>query len=626
MPRPFAFRLLTSLLLIQCCLIFAEDTVDPGTKLVTALAPLLDVMAGKTDHYTLRAQFTIGGKEGSAEVARIADRDYFIHFKIDKNLEGALSVSPTETRLDIAPKNTTFVGTGALGVDILSPSALLTQASKLSNGAMTALAALKQGDREAMGGALSLFATIQVAETSNGNQTFKIITDKKGGAVQCSVSRGTDQSDWSGEFHFPGGSKEAPTENIVKLSISKSAEHPAPVQGRTEVAVPRDELERSLQRGAMRALEIQNNDLHARAPTDFVFNIPGARLEVSHGQRVCYLTGTPARMGAQHGHLLTKEIRSVVDSTLYVVGMYYSMQTGKWFLAEIRDAWKHLEPNIDKEYLEELNAMADAACVDKEEMQLSNVLPELFHCSGFAVANQATVGGKLFHGRVLDYMTEIGLQHVQVDFIMHPAGKRATVNVGYAGFIGCVTGMNDAQISMGEMGGKGVGKWDGTPMAFLMRRVLENAETLEQARTILEIAKRTCEYYYVIADGKTRTASGVAAWPEKIEFLKQGEAHPLLPNPVKDCVLLSVGKRYEELRQRTQNGFGKLDEAAAMQLMKMPVAMPSNLHCVLFVPEDQIYYAAHAGLRGHKPAAETKYVRHDFKEELKTLEEVNAGK
>ena len=52
----------------------------------------------------------------------------------------------------------------------------------------------------------------------------------------------------------------------------------------------------------------------------------------------------------------------------------------------------------------------------------------------------------------------------------------------------------------------------------------------------------------MIADGKTRSAYGVAAWPEKIQFLKQGEAHALLPTALTGCVLLSAGKRYEEIR------------------------------------------------------------------------------
>ena len=41
--------------------------------------------------------------------------------------------------------------------------------------------------------------------------------------------------------------------------------------------------------------------------------------------------------------------------------------------------------------------------------------------------------------------------------------------VTYAGFIGSVTGMNAERVSIGEMGGRGMGHWDGTPMALLVR-------------------------------------------------------------------------------------------------------------------------------------------------------------
>ena len=105
-----------------------------------------------------------------------------------------------------------------------------------------------------------------------------------------------------------------------------------------------------------------------------------------------------------------------------------------------------------------------------EEAQLTNIFPELFHCSGFAVFGKATEGGKLYHGRVLDYMTKIGLQDASGIFVIAVDGKIPFVTVGYAGFIGSVSGMNARQVSLGEMGGAGQGKWDGVPMSILMRR------------------------------------------------------------------------------------------------------------------------------------------------------------
>ena len=51
--------------------------------------------------------------------------------------------------------------------------------------------------------------------------------------------------------------------------------------------------------------------------------------------------------------------------------------------------------------------------------------------------------------------------------VAEPEGKIPFVNVTYAGFIGSVTGMNAQQVSIGEMGGRGLGplgrRADGVP-------------------------------------------------------------------------------------------------------------------------------------------------------------------
>ena len=126
-----------------------------------------------------------------------------------------------------------------------------------------------------------------------------------------------------------------------------------------------------------------------------------------------------------------------------------------------------------------------------------------------------------------------------------------------------------------------------------------------------ESSPRTCEYYYVFADGKTNRAVGVAAVPESVEFILPGQSHSRLGEGLEDAVLLSSGSRLEELRRRAKAHYGKFDAEKAMWLMSRPVAMQSNLHNVLFVPEDGILYVANAD--HHRPAAECSYVRLDLK-------------
>lgn len=379
-------------------------------------------------------------------------------------------------------------------------------------------------------------------------------------------------------------------------------------QGMREVPVDRAEMERLLIRGWGRALEVLAPAGHK--PKMTTKRVPHGRLEWHDGQRLVLLEGSPEQIGRAHGMLLEGEIRKCMDSVLYAIGFVDTVRSGKWFPDQLRDAYRRLSPNMPADHLAETDALADAAGLAREELQLGNIFPELFHCSGFAVFGKATKDGTLYHGRVLDYMTHLGLQDAAATFIVKPDGKIPFVNVGYAGFIGSVTGMNARQIGLGEMGGGGTGKWDGVPMSTLMRRALEECETLDQVKELWSESPRTCEYYYVFSDAKIPYAVGVKAVPESIEFILPGQTHPQLGEGIEDAVLLSSGGRLRKLRERAQKHYGKIDTAAALELMSRPVAMKSNLHNALFVPGEGKFYVANA--KGKKPAAECGYVEFDF--------------
>lgn len=338
------------------------------------------------------------------------------------------------------------------------------------------------------------------------------------------------------------------------------------------------------------------------------------RLEMHDGTRVLFLKGTPAAMGKQQGELLSKELREVTERILYGVGVGSSFVKGRWFFGEIESAHARLAPFISKRAYEEIDAMADAAGVHRQEGRLSNFFPELFHCSGFAITGDATATGRIYHGRVLDYLKGVGLEQNAVVMVYQPDVGHAWVNCGYAGFIGSVTAMNAKGISIGEMGGRGEGKWDGKPMAQLIREVMESAATLDEAVAIMKKGPRTCEYYYVIADGNSKQAVGIAATPETFEVVRLGEAHPRLPHAIKDAVLLSAGDRYEKLVERVKAGYGKFDFRSARALMERPVAMTSCIQAVLFAPDTLDFWVANAD--SQNVASHTRYTHYNLKELL----------
>jgi hypothetical protein len=164
------------------------------------------------------------------------------------------------------------------------------------------------------------------------------------------------------------------------------------------------------------------------------------------------------------------------------------------------------------------------------------------------------------------------------------------------------------------MGGRGEGNWDGKPMAQLLREVMETASTLDEAVEIMRRGPRTCEYYYVIADGKSHSAVGIAATPDHFELVHPGEPHPMLPAPVKDTVLLSAGERYTELARRVRTGFGKFDAESARELMTRPVCMSSNIHSVLFAPDTLDFWVANADSKN--VASHTRYTHYNLRELL----------
>jgi len=377
----------------------------------------------------------------------------------------------------------------------------------------------------------------------------------------------------------------------------------------TPVRVEARDLDKSLA-AVLRILTLQLVEV-PREP-DTVRREGNGSLEIKDGRRVLRLRGKPYDVGLQHGRLLAPNVKRLCERVIYGVGFYYSIEKGQWFLDEAKKLVERQRPFIAPEYFEEMRGLADGAGLPVAMIQAANIFPEFFHCSGVAVFGKATRGGTLFHARVLDYMTEVGLQDEAVTMAVEREGARRFVNVGYAGFIGSVTGMNEKQVAIGEMGGRGEGNWDGTPMAQLLRGALENCDTLEETLDYMRRRPRTCEYYYVVSDGKSRTARGVAATPEKFEVVEPGQAGPLLPEPVEDAVLLSSGDRYQLLVKRVRELYGRIGADEMQRIISRKVAMKSNLHNAIFEPPALTLWVAHASRHG--PACDQPYVKYTWAE------------
>ncbi len=383
-------------------------------------------------------------------------------------------------------------------------------------------------------------------------------------------------------------------------------------------------------------------------------------LEKTDGTLVLHLSGDYYDLGYQHGVLLREMVRT---NMLNIVDNQSELGESKEYkLYKMLRGAMHarLKPHIPENYLEEMRGLAEGAGLEFEEVLAGNLMPEAFHCSGMALFGEATQDGSLYHVRILDYMTEAGLQDLAVLMIVKPEGARAFMNVSYAGFLGSVTGMNDAQIAIGEMGGGGQGFYDGMPMSLLIRYALERASSLQEAMDIFRDTPRTCEYYYVISDAKIPDARGVYATPGQIHFIEPGTNFGFFDIPPapekdaggrkvlltgieiqqtehqvvfkgkggdagffgilpKDCVVISGVDRFGHFMKRLKDHYGDVNEANLIEMIKRPVSMKSNLHCAVFHPSTGEAWVAHAASDG-SPACNQEYHHYLLEQDEAVLE------
>ena len=243
------------------------------------------------------------------------------------------------------------------------------------------------------------------------------------------------------------------------------------------------------------------------------FPIEAAHVADHEGLPIVFLEGTPYELGRQHGALLKDSVQHAVRQILGYFRSYLKLpligpRLVNWWLVK---PWKDAMPFIPNDYLEELRGLSAGSGVPLKELWRLHAIPDrTYACSSFAAWGDASAEGRLVHLRNLDWNIHAGIQRYAAVFVVHPTGKQAFVNIGWAGFIGVLTGINEQGLSIGQVGAETVDTSShGIPMVFLMRKVLEESQDLDGAVRIIREAPRTVGVNYVVADAKAKRAVAV---------------------------------------------------------------------------------------------------------------------
>ncbi len=250
------------------------------------------------------------------------------------------------------------------------------------------------------------------------------------------------------------------------------------------------------------------------------------------------LAGSPEAIGDARGRLtarlfeqLDERVQARFDARYgaWLEGWTATMLT-RW---EYRDADRNLLEAIRRELAGMAAAMPEAQTgrasayhrlflyqnFDSLASRLDDVIVE---GSAFAFSRRRTgtsEPGNLIIGRSLWFDLGTGSDEIdRIVTVVRPDGRYPFVSVGWAGLIGVVTGINARGIFVAlDPARTDDPLEDGAPLPIVLRRVLEEADTLEQAVEILRGAPLRTAGIVLVADGMQRKSLVVELAPRKRE-------------------------------------------------------------------------------------------------------------
>lgn len=242
--------------------------------------------------------------------------------------------------------------------------------------------------------------------------------------------------------------------------------------------------------------------------SDYSSLLNNARIENKDGITLLYIGGSHYEMGYQHGFLLKDQIEENMRA-------YMAFAEGLTTYETLLDMWNESVSFIPECYIQEMQGIADGTNISFNRIAaLYMLIPFIdMKCFTFAAWSNATIDGKLYHIRSLDFpllikdpLTGTYLQDNSVLIIRNPENGYKSINPSIAGSINFYQGINERNISIGlQVCWSDDQTLEGSPIKFNILKVLDTAETVDEAIDILT-TNSTLGWNFIVSDGDTNEA------------------------------------------------------------------------------------------------------------------------
>jgi hypothetical protein len=236
-------------------------------------------------------------------------------------------------------------------------------------------------------------------------------------------------------------------------------------------------------------------------------------LKYRNGLAVLTVAGTPEEIGEQVAVLAVKPAVRLLDYPREALTAISNPTAAKLAWPLLVQRCPRLLDNFPPDRRREFDAMVKAG-LNREALMIGNTifdlkseLAALFHCSALVVEAERSRTGQPLFGRNMDYLSLGYLHQYTLVTVYHPQGKHAIASIGYAGMIGCLSGINDAGLALTVLETTGSDRSEGPafnpegiPFGLCYRRLLEECTSIAEAEVMLRGMKRTTTNNLTLCD------------------------------------------------------------------------------------------------------------------------------
>lgn len=230
-----------------------------------------------------------------------------------------------------------------------------------------------------------------------------------------------------------------------------------------------------------------------------------AELKYINEVPVLVVAGRPDEIGHRTAELTAAAAKRLLDFPLALVTLMGQGSRWPQLLAMARE----MLDQLPADHRRELEAFAQSSGLERDKLLGMNALLDIyggFGCSSLVLESERSATGSPILGRNLDIFSAGVLQQYGLVVVCRPEGKIAFVSVAFPGVFGVFSGMNERGLALALHGvfrsGNGSANFDpkGTPCTMVLRRVLEECSTVQEAEALLQKSRHTTVLSVVLCD------------------------------------------------------------------------------------------------------------------------------